>query len=57
MTALNIFKELRRIKVVGYRRRAEVYALTGREPEKDHLDRYIVAPDRPVSGGANVASV
>lgn len=38
--AMNIFKELGLIKTVGHRNRAEVYALTGREPEKSNLDRY-----------------
>lgn len=38
--AMNIFKELGLIKIVGYRNRAEVYALTEREPVKANLDRY-----------------
>lgn len=38
--ALNIFKELGLIKTVGHRKRAEVYALTGREPDKANLDRF-----------------
>jgi hypothetical protein len=38
--ALNIFKELGLIKTVGHKSRAEVYALTGREPDKSNLDRF-----------------
>ena len=44
--ALNIFKELGFIKAVDRRRNAEVYELTGREPNKANLDRYENAPEQ-----------